>query len=278
MMTLKQALLWASQLLASKTASPALDARLLLMHVTQLSQVALITQGEQKLTATQRAYFEELVDKRSQGIPIAYLLGQQFFWSLEFVVTPDVLIPRPETECLVEWIINQWGDQNNFTVLDLGTGSGAIALALACERPNWDVIGSDVSVAAVKLAQYNARLNQLNHVSWVVSDWLAAYKSKPCFDIIVSNPPYVASNDPHDQTSGYEPEQALLALDNGLADIDHLAQTARAYLKPGGCLLMEHGSEQGQAVRNTLRENCWRQVATLKDLAGLERASWGYER
>lgn len=276
-MTVKQALVWARQVLNKQnTSTPALDARLLLMHVAKLSQADLIKFDDRLLTYSQQQYFAELVDQRCLGVPIAYLLGQQAFWSLQLAVTPDVLIPRPDTECLVEWVLDYGPDQSDLTVLDVGTGSGAIALAVASERPCWTVIGSDASIKAVRLAQHNAQLNHVTHVSWVVSNWLAAYKLQPSFDIIVSNPPYVAIDDPFDETSGYEPEQALLAEDQGLAAIRHLAKVSQSYLKPGGCLLMEHGSQQGEAVRSILYSNNWQHVATFKDWSGLERASWGY--
>lgn len=277
-MIVKQALSWARQCLMIGSQTPAIDARLLLMHVMALSQAQLIAYDDHQLTPEQQQQFCELIQKRAQGVPVAYLLGKQAFWSLQLKVTPDVLIPRPETECLVEWLLGQWSDQPNITVLDLGTGSGAIALALAYERPSWTIIGSDVSAQAVQIAQYNAWMNHLEQVAWVVSDWLAAFKTRRLFDVIISNPPYVAYHDPGDETSGYEPQTALLAGDSGLAQIRLLSLTAKAYLKPGGCLLIEHGSTQGEAVRGIMQNDQWQQVATLKDLANLERASWGYNR
>ena len=277
-MIVKQALSWARQCLMIGSQTPAIDARLLLMHVMALSQAQLIAYDDHQLTPEQQQQFCELIQKRAQGVPVAYLLGKQAFWSLQLKVTPDVLIPRPETECLVEWLLGQWSDQPNITVLDLGTGSGAIALALAYERPSWTSIGSDVSAQAVQIAQYNAWMNHLEQVAWVVSDWLAAFKTRRLFDVIISNPPYVAYHDPGDETSGYEPQTALLAGDSGLAQIRLLSLTAKAYLKPGGCLLIEHGSTQGEAVRGIMQNDQWQQVATLKDLANLERASWGYNR
>lgn len=276
-MTVQQALTWARNQLAPYYQDYAFQARLLLAQTLNVTQAQLIKEPQQPLDAKSEQLLQDRIEQRIQGVPLAYVLGSQSFWCFDLQVSYDVLIPRPDTEILVEWLLNYESSSNPVTVLDLGTGSGAIALALAYERPSWQIIGSDQSWAALEIAKANAQRYSLDQIAWFAGDWLQACRKRPYFDIIVSNPPYVALNDPDDETSGYEPKNALLAQDNGLSELNYLAQEAFKYIKPGGCLLMEHGSRQGGAVRQMLLDNGWQQVATLKDWSGWQRASYGFQ-
>lgn len=276
-MTIQQALSWARHQLAPYYEDYAFQARVLLAQTLNVSQVQLIKEPQQPIDTATEQLLQNRIEQRIQGVPLAYILGTQSFWCFDLMVSPDVLIPRPDTEILVEWLLSYEGSSNPVTVLDLGTGSGAIALSLAYERPNWQVIGSDKALPALKIAKANAQQYDLDQVAWFAGDWLQACRQRPYFDIIVSNPPYVALNDPDDETSGYEPDSALLARDEGLSELKYLASNAMAYIKPGGCLLMEHGCQQGDAVRQMLQENGWQHVATLRDWSGWQRASYGFQ-
>lgn len=195
----------------------------------------------------QSKHFTSLIEKRLTGYPVAYLLGTKAFWTLDLLVTPDVLIPRPETELLVETVLEKIQDINNPKILDLGTGSGAIALALASERSDARIIASDYSEKALIIAQKNADTNQLNQqVSFVKSDWFSNINDKD-FDLIVSNPPYIDPNDPHlTQTIRHEPQQALVADNLGMKDIETIIENCSPFLKNGGWVLLEHGYNQSK--------------------------------
>jgi release factor glutamine methyltransferase len=207
------------------------------------------------------------------GHPIAYLIGTKGFWNFDLKVTADVLVPRPETELLVEIILEHL-DSKKQLIADLGTGSGAIALALASERPEWQLVATDSSQAALNLAEENAKNLQLNNIEFRQGSWAAALKREN-FDAIVSNPPYIDKGDTHLKQGDvrYEPVQALVAEDQGLADLKQIAAQALDKLKPGAILLMEHGYQQGEAVRHLLTQSGYNEIQTYKDLAGLERAT-----
>ncbi|TVP90112.1 MAG: peptide chain release factor N(5)-glutamine methyltransferase [Thioalkalivibrio sp.] len=252
-----------------------LEARLLVGHQLETTGAGLIAFGERPVTPRQAEAVRALVAARVAGQPIAYLLGRREFWSLPLQVDAGCLIPRPETELLVERALGHL-PAGPARALDLGTGSGAIALALKSERPQLQAWASDVEAGALAVAAANAcRLGLTVH--WFRGRWLEAVASRPLFDLIVSNPPYVAADDPHLTTGDlrFEPRRALVAADGGLADLRAIAAASHSRLRPGGWLLLEHGAGQGSAVRALLREAGCREVSSHADLAGLERVTEG---
>lgn len=246
----------------------------LLAHTLAVSVAHLLAHPEAAVNAAQRSAFEALVARRAAGEPLAYLTGWRDFWTLRLGVSPAVLIPRPETELLVERALALGRARDGLSVLDAGTGSGCIALALASERPGWRITACDASPAALVLAEDNARHLGLNHIRWLRSDWFAALAGER-FDLIVSNPPYVADGDPHLQGDGlpFEPQAALVAGPEGLDALRTIIAAAPAHLAPGGWLLLEHGHDQGAAVRALLAAAGLAAITTHRDLAGHERVS-----
>ncbi len=265
--------LWARQQLESMDEA-AIDADILLSHVMGKSRTWLKTWPEHILSKQQFSHYQESIERRKQGEPTAYIIGEKDFWSLTLKVTQDTLIPRPETELLVELALQRIPETSAFKVADLGTGSGAIALALAKERPQAKVWALDMSEGALIVAQANAERNNINNVSFEQSNWLEGWQHGQ-LDMIVSNPPYVAPNDPHLADLVYEPVTALVAEDNGLSDIYTITQQAIQYLKPNGFLLFEHGYDQGSAVREVLHKAAFTEVETVKDYAGQDRVTLG---
>jgi release factor glutamine methyltransferase len=226
------------------------------------------------LSPSQRAAFEALARRRRDGEPIAYLTGRREFHGLDLEVTPDVLIPRPETELLVEVALENVAHDTVLDVLDLGTGSGAVALAIAHERPNWRVTGVDISTASLEVARRNAARLGISNVEWALSDWYEALGDRR-FDLIVANPPYVASGDEH-LTQGdlrFEPKGALAAGVYGLDAIHRIVAGAKTRLCDGGRLVLEHGYDQAMRVRALLNAG-FDQVASRRDLAGIERVTY----
>jgi len=274
---IQQALLSATQRLAEQHDSASLDAELLLAHVLHKSRAWLYTWPEHKLDEKQAEQFNRLVQRRAQGEPVAHLISQQAFWSLSLQVTADTLIPRPETELLVEKALERIPQSAAWRIADLGTGSGAIALALAKERPTCQLIASDKSMAALNVAEENARLNQIENIEFQHGDWLAALEDKSLFDMIVSNPPYIKSDDPHLQQGDvrFEPAGALQAGTQGLDDLQRIIEEALPRLKPGGWLLLEHGYDQKAAVMRLLQQAGYQQVEDYPDLAGQPRVAAG---
>ncbi len=272
-MQIRQALAL-SERLQRVSDSPRLDVELLLCHLLQQPRSYLFTWPERTLDPAQEARFLTLLARREQGEPIAHILGYRHFWTLELEVSPATLIPRPDTETLVELALSILAD-GPYRVADLGTGTGAIALALASERPGWEVIGCDRIVAAAALAERNRARLGIENARFLVSDWCQALTGM--FDLILSNPPYIDARDPHLQQGDvrFEPRSALVAADAGLADIRQIAQQARARLKPGGWLLFEHGYDQGAAVRQLLRHLGYDEVTTNQDLGARDRVTSG---
>ena len=272
--TISQALTAARHELQAYSPSPAVDAGILLCHVLACTSAHLIAWPEKELNADQALQFEQLVTQRKQGTPMAYLTGSREFWSLDFRVTPDVLIPRAETETLIEFIIETFSEQPSLDVVDLGTGSGAIACALARERPDWNITATDISADALAIAQHNAELNHVNNIEFVQGNWFEPLADRQ-FDIIVSNPPYVAVNDPHLDSGDlrFEPLNALASGEKGMNDISLLTQQAHAYLKPGGWLILEHGFDQQRLVCETLERSGFKGIVQRNDIAGLPRMS-----
>lgn len=251
----------------------ALDTRVLLCHALGLTRVQLITRADHLLNDTEAARLETLLARRGAGEPVAYLTGEREFYGLPFQVTPAVLIPRPDTELLVELACERL--PHGGSVLDMGTGSGAIAVAIAHARPDAQVSALDASAAALEVARANASRNGV-HVDFLQGDWYTALSRSPRrFDMIVSNPPYIVAGDRHlsEGDLRFEPVDALTDHADGLSALRTIVAGAPAFLAPGGWLLLEHGYDQAQAVRALLQG--WDQVQSWRDLAGIERASGG---
>lgn len=257
--------------------SPRLDAEVLLCHVLNVTRSYLYTWPDQVLTAKQYTQFQALLARRVQGEPIAYLMGSKEFWSLDLQVTENTLIPRPETEILVEQALARLSPDSQAQVIDLGTGSGAIALAIAQERPHCRIVATDNSSAALAIAQTNAQRLGIHHqIEFLQSDWWATLGDKQA-TLVVSNPPYIAKMDPH-LTQGdvrYEPRCALVAGKDGLVDIQQIISQSFSHLQAQGWLLLEHGSDQAEAVRQLFQQYTYEAIITYPDLAGLPRITVG---
>lgn len=254
--------------------SARLDAEVLLCELLNCNRAGLIVRAGETLSAEVALRYASLLERRRLGEPVAYLTGRREFWSLDLGVSPAVLIPRPDTEVLVEWALQRLQGVPAPAVADLGTGSGAIALAIAHERPDARVVATDQSLDALTQARHNARQLGLARVEFRQGDWLAPLAGES-FHLIASNPPYVADNDPHLAALRYEPRRALTSGPDGLADLRRIAADARTHLKSGGVLVLEHGAEQGGAVRSLLDSLGYAGVETRRDLNGLERATLG---
>ncbi|HTQ98401.1 MAG TPA: peptide chain release factor N(5)-glutamine methyltransferase [Candidatus Acidoferrum sp.] len=251
----------------------ALDAQILLAHVLGKSRAWLYTWPAHELDAEQSAQYEALVKRAAAGEPVAYLTGKRAFWTLTLDVSPAVLIPRPETELLVELAL-ELGQTLPGPVADLGTGSGAIALALASERPDWQLHATEFSPPALEVARANAQRLQLDNVHCFGGSWCEPLPA-PAYSLIVSNPPYIAADDPHLPALAHEPRSALVATADGLADLQAIVQQARTRLADGGWLLLEHGWQQGAAVRGLLERSGYRDIVTRQDAGGRDRVTLG---
>jgi release factor glutamine methyltransferase len=256
--------------------SARIEVRGLLQTVLQVSHAYLLSHSEYQLYDEQYAHYSTLFERRLCGEPIAYILGEREFFGLNFKVTPATLIPRPETELLVEIALQRILRQGACRVLDMGTGSGAIALSIAQQRPNAEVVAVDASEAALGIAQLNMRQLNLNNVKLIHSDWFTELQGER-FDVIVSNPPYIAADDAH-LTQGdlrFEPRTALASGADGMEDIRHICARAKSHLNAQGWLLLEHGYNQAESVRALLRQSGFSDVFSAQDLAGIERVSGG---
>lgn len=275
-MQIAGALKQAEVVLAPVSDSARRDAEVLLCHVLGESLTYLRTWPERELAVAKQQAFDALIRKRQRGEPVAYLTGEREFWSLPFLVTSDTLIPRPETELLVEQTLKVLPDDGVQQLLDLGTGSGVIALSLAKERPHWQLTATDASFAALRIAEKNARRLKLDNVRFEYGSWFAPVAGQR-YHAIISNPPYVADRDPHLAQGDvrFEPNSALASGDDGLDDIRQIAAGAPAHLVAGGWLLLEHGYDQGEAVAALLRQHGFASVQTLTDLAGQPRVTLG---
>ena len=251
------------------------DAEMLLGHCLGKSRAWLYTWPEADVPAELARSYRDLLARRGEGLPVAYLTGEREFWSLQLAVNEQTLIPRPETETLVEWAL-ALPLPAVATVADLGTGSGAIALAVASERRDWQVSAIERSAGALAIAASNALGNGLDGIEFIESDWYRALEGRR-FDLLLSNPPYIAPEDEHLQQGDlrFEPRAALVAGRDGLEDLHTLVLGAPGHLKAGGWLLLEHGWEQGAAVRGLLQEAGFGHIETRRDMAGLERITGG---
>ena len=255
--------------------TPRLDAELLLAHALGKSRSYLHTWPERELETEQLERYQAAIVRRQAGEPVAYILGQQGFWSLDLEVAAHTLIPRPDTELLVETVLALL-PATPAALLDLGTGTGAIALALACERPAWRLTGVDRVAEAVALAERNRARLKLANASFVASHWFSALAGQR-YQLIVSNPPYIAADDRHlaEGDVRFEPSSALVAGADGLDDIRLIIQQSPDYLEAGGWLLLEHGFDQAAAVRELLSARGFSSVESRRDLGGHERISLG---
>ncbi|HUO44063.1 MAG TPA: peptide chain release factor N(5)-glutamine methyltransferase [Burkholderiales bacterium] len=252
-----------------------IDARVLLRHVLGVDDAWLIAHHGYLLTTAEQRQFERLIGQRSTGVPVAYLTGRCEFFGREFEVSPAVLVPRPETELLVEFALEKIPENRPCRVLDLGTGSGCIAVSIAAERPLARVTATDVSADALAVARANARAQECVNVEFVRGDWLGPLGNGGFFDVIVANPPYVPAADPHLEQLRFEPQLALVSGDDGLEAICTIAAAAPRYLARGGWLVFEQGHDQAQRCRAILGKYGLRDVFSRCDLAGIERISGG---
>lgn len=274
MMNFKQ---WLTQAITrlAQSESPRRDAEILLGHVSGKTRTYILAFDETALTVEQSDRLELLLSRRVNGEPVAHLVGMREFWSLPLEVSPATLIPRPDTECLVEQALARLPSAA-CDILDLGTGTGAIALALASDRPDCRVTAVDFVADAVALAQRNATSLGIDNITIVQSNWFSALAGRT-FDMIVSNPPYIDEQDPHlaEGDVRFEPRTALVAADEGLADLAYIIREGRHFLTPGGWMLLEHGWKQGDAVRQCYLQAGYTQVETCRDYGGNERLTVG---
>jgi release factor glutamine methyltransferase len=261
--------------LASLSDSAKLDVRLLLSFVIDKPLSYLLTWPDKQISQQQYQHFLTLFDQRKQGKPIAYLIGFKEFWSLNIQVSPATLIPRPDTEVLVETVLNNHS-QSHMRCLDLGTGTGAIALALASEHLSWNIDAIDFQDEAVVLAKSNAKRLGFSHVNIYQSDWFSMVDNQKRFDVIVSNPPYIDALDEHlvQGDVKFEPKSALVADDNGYADIENIIKTSKPHLQDGAWLYFEHGFEQAEKIQTLFSQYGFSGVTTVKDYNGNERVTY----
>lgn len=270
--TLQQCIKESTQQLATTINQPRLEAELLLAHVLGKERTFLYTHPDYQLAEAEHHTLLNLIDRRLRGEPIAYILGHKEFWSLDFLVSPATLIPRPETELLVEVTLQKLPKEQALFVADLGTGSGAIALALAHERPRWKIVASDQSCAAIEIAKKNAEKMKVTHVEFCTGDWCTALQNH-LFDAIVSNPPYIAENDLHllEGDLRFEPHAALISGKDGLDALRTIIHQSRDHLKTGGFLILEHGFNQSTQVKALLLNAHYQQITPYSDLANHPR-------
>ncbi len=258
--------------LRSVSESPMLDAELLLARAIDVPRSYLVAHPQDKLDPAAVERYFTAIDRRSAGMPIAYIKGEKEFWSMTLTVSPDTLVPRPETEILVTQALQRIPADRRFAVLDLGTGSGAIALAIARERPNCDVVATDISISALAVARENANRHALANIEFLCGDWTAPVAGRT-FDLIVSNPPYVPSHHADLQHLGHEPRLALAAGEDGLDAIRRVSAETRSVIGKGGSLIVEHGETQQAEVTAILTGDGWSRLCHVNDLAGKPRVT-----
>ena len=256
--------------------SPALDAELILAHVLNKSRTYCHTWPEQKLLPAQLISYEKLIQLRMDDYPVAYILGYKSFWTFELDVTTDILIPRPETELLVEIALEKIKTTRNPKILDLGTGSGAIALAFASERADAHIVATDFSEKALKVAYENSlKLGLIEQIDFIQSNWFETIHAKK-FDLIVSNPPYIDPDDKHLQGSiKHEPQSALIANNKGMQDIETIIQGSTPFLNNNSWLIVEHGYDQSQQTQQLFIDNGYSEITKHRDLNNNPRLTMG---
>ncbi len=266
----------ATNSLSTTSESASLDAEIILCYVLKKPRSHLRAWPEKLLEPVQHEQFKTLLSQRQQGWPIAYIVGSREFWSRDFIVTPDVLIPRPETELLIELSLEILADKPQAQIIDLGTGSGIIAITLAAERPDIKVIATDLSDKALAIARQNSTAQQLKNIQFIQSCWFDEVPQSR-FDLVISNPPYIEENDPHLSLGDlrFEPDSALIAKEKGLRDINTISHQARNYLKPKGTLLIEHGYNQQQDLQTRFKSLAYSNINTHFDLANNPRVTTG---
>ncbi len=254
-----------------------LEAELLLAFLLAKNRAYLFAHPELMLTVDQQKNYQQLIQQRAAGIPIAYITGQREFWSLPLTVDRSTLIPRADTERLVELVLELVPNEPHIQLLDLGTGSGAIALAIASERPQWQINACDKSLDALNVAQSNAQKLKLTQVHFYHSDWFT-HLPKQKYHVIVANPPYISATDNHLQQGDlrFEPLNALVSGEEGLADLQYIINQGYSYLVPGGILLVEHGYMQQKPVGELFRHRGYKEVQCWQDIQGNDRVSGGW--
>ncbi|TAN65175.1 MAG: peptide chain release factor N(5)-glutamine methyltransferase [Methylobacter sp.] len=273
---IKSVLRDAADSLALVSDSALLDAEILLCLTLNKQRSHLRAWPDKPLLPEHLSTFNSFLEQRKKGIPVAYITGNREFWSRDFQVSPDVLIPRPDTELLIELSLKLIPADEAIKIIDLGTGSGIIAITLAAERPHADVVATDFSLAALRIARLNADKHHINNIQFYQSNWFTDVP-KTQFNLIVSNPPYIDEDDSHLQQGDvrFEPRTALCAAEQGLSDIKIIAAAARNYLKSGGHLLIEHGYNQLQQVQALFKDLHYDKVQTYTDLSGQPRVTYG---
>ncbi|MDX2164185.1 MAG: peptide chain release factor N(5)-glutamine methyltransferase [Gammaproteobacteria bacterium] len=241
-----------------------LEVEILLSHVLNKPRVYLYSHPEEPLTSEQCDQFNQLIKRREQGEPLVYITGKTEFYGLAFDITPDVLVPRPETELLIDYILDNL-KVKTASVLELGTGSGIIAITLAKYRPDWNITATDISAGALTIAKRNSHFHDAKTIRWIESDWYSNIKVEK-YDLIISNPPYIAKDDPHLRDLSYEPHGALISGHEGLDAIKKIIKGATGYLVQEGEIVLEHGYNQAEAVQNCLHEHGFKDIKTLDDL------------
>jgi release factor glutamine methyltransferase len=273
---IQQAIQYGRELLANKVHNPQQEALLLLAHTIDKTKEFLIAHSDEQLSSSSFQKYQSYLARRIEGEPIAYIQQQKEFWSLPLKVSPGILIPRPETELIIETALEILTNIDQANILDLGTGSGCIALALAKEKPNSPITACDNSPTCIDTAIDNAKNLAINNVNFIISDWFTAIANNN-FNLIVSNPPYIANDDEDIEykVQKYEPESALFSGNHGLEDLLHIIEHALNYLSAGGSLLVEHGYQQGYDVRTQFIKCGYNGVHTLQDMQQHERVTQG---
>lgn len=251
-----------------------LDTELLMMYILKKSRTELLVDEQEHLSSFQENELKTLVQRRIDGEPIAYLIQSQPFWTMDLTVTKDTLIPRPETECLIDYVLNKFDPKETIKCADLGTGTGAIAIAIALEKPHWKIHATDLSENALIVAKKNAKKYNINNISFFQGDWFLALPPQK-YDFIISNPPYISENDPHLTALKYEPLSALVSGKKGLNALAEIISTAKNYLKKNAFLLVEHGYNQSEDVYQLFQKAGYSNIETHTDLAGVPRFMTG---
>ena len=273
----------ATKQLAGVSDSARLDAEVLLAYSLDKNRTWLATWPDKELNENQSQVFNALLKRREHGEPVAHITGTREFWSLDLNISKDTLIPRPETELMIEEILNAYPQTSNINCLDLGTGSGAIALALASERPGWRITATDKSLAALDMAKHNAQRLKLNNIHFIYGSWFEALADEPAtaqdrlFDIIASNPPYIPRSDPHlsEGDVRFEPISALASGEDGLDDIRLICQQAQKHMKSKALLIIEHGFDQKAQLHDIFMDSGYKNIQQFSDLSGQSRLTSG---